>query len=380
MKHASILSLNPILTKYLDGPQSFHRKDYEAISRWLSEYQHKKTTFRAYQKESERFMLWIILQLKKELKAVTRDDFDAYFQFIQDPQPASIWCAPKGGRSRSRGDVNWRPFVGPLSPSAQRLCIAALNSMMSYLVDSRYLDFNPLILMRRKSKLSGSPSSKKIDIQARILEDNEWHAVLEALDEYPDSTPKDLDEKMRLTFLIKVLYFLGVRISELQAHRWNSFRQVEGNWWFVVLGKGNKLAKIPVNDPLLDSIQTFRKHLKMDPNPSHSDERPIIPAWKHSNGLSSRHMGNLIKELGVRASSKFDKNSLSHSKLKAFSPHWIRHLSASHQDRAGVSFKHIKENHRHAADETTRLYVHAMDDERHSDMQKLVWKTGIHSY
>jgi hypothetical protein len=42
------------------------------------------------------------------------------------------------------------------------------------------------------------------------------------------------------------------------------------------------------------------------------------------------------------------------------------------QDRAGVSFKHIRANHRHENDETTRRYVHAIDKERHQDMQKLV--------
>lgn len=364
---------NEIFSADLNSLDKSHQRDYNAISKWLSEYRAKKTTIRAYQKESDRFLLWVIIQLKKNLKDVTREDFDVYFRFIQNPLPKEMWCAPKGGRSRSRGDVNWRPFVGPLSPSGQRLCMAALNSMMSYLVDSRYLDFNPLILMRKKSTLSGSVSSKKIDVQERILEDTEWQAILKALSAYPESNSRERDEKYRLEFLVKILYFLGIRISELESHKWNSFRSVEGKWWFFVLGKGDKLAKIPVNDPLLSAIQTFRKYLGVDPLPNSADEKPIIPSWSHPNGLSSRHMSNLIKELGIQASSYFDTVSLSHSKLRAFSPHWIRHLSASHQDRAGVSFKHIKANHRHAADETTRLYVHAMDDERHEDMQRLRW-------
>jgi hypothetical protein len=58
-------------------------------------------------------------------------------------------------------------------------------------------------------------------------------------------------------------------------------------------------------------------------------------------------------------------------KLKKFSAHWLRHLSASMQDRSGIAFKHIRANHRHENDETTRRYVHALDLDRHQDMQKL---------
>jgi len=59
------------------------------------------------------------------------------------------------------------------------------------------------------------------------------------------------------------------------------------------------------------------------------------------------------------------------SKLRKFSAHWLRHLSASMQDRVGIQFKHIRANHRHENDETTRRYVHSIDNERHQDMQKL---------
>jgi hypothetical protein len=41
------------------------------------------------------------------------------------------------------------------------------------------------------------------------------------------------------------------------------------------------------------------------------------------------------------------------------------------QDKAGISFKHIRANHRHENDETTRRYVHAIDLDRHQDMQRL---------
>ena len=41
------------------------------------------------------------------------------------------------------------------------------------------------------------------------------------------------------------------------------------------------------------------------------------------------------------------------------------------QDRVGISFKEIRANLRHENDETTRRYVHAWDEERAQEMQKL---------
>ncbi len=82
-------------------------------------------------------------------------------------------------------------------------------------------------------------------------------------------------------------------------------------------------------------------------------------------------MSNLIKELAKQAAQYFLNEPQIQQKLLRFSPHWLRHLSASAQDLAGISFTHIKHNLRHQNEQTTRQYVHAHDDERHQDMEKL---------
>lgn len=43
--------------------------------------------------------------------------------------------------------------------------------------------------------------------------------------------------------------------------------------------------------------------------------------------------------------------------------YWLRHLSATIQDRADIEFRHIRANHRHEDDETTRVNVHCLDNE-----------------
>jgi integrase len=164
---------------------------------------------------------------------------------------------------------------------------------------------------------------------------------------------------------------LGLRIDELAKHTWTSFRFANQRWWFYLVGKGDKGAKIPVNDELWQEAERFRKHLGLCALPDSMENTPLIPSWQHPRGLGSRQMSQLLKELALRAAQRFESNSKQAEKLKRFSPHWLRHLSASMQDRQGIRFTHIKANLRHASDDTTRRYVHSHDAERHDELNRL---------
>ncbi len=109
----------------------------------------------------------------------------------------------------------------------------------------------------------------------------------------------------------------------------------------------------------------------LPPVPQEEDQGPIIPSLTKANkALTTRQMSNLLKELALLTASKLKDKPHSAQKLARFSPHWLRHLSASRQDLAGISFTHIKENLRHQNEQTTRHYVHAFDNERHKEMEK----------
>ncbi|CAN5360352.1 hypothetical protein BH10PSE19_BH10PSE19_22680 [soil metagenome] len=347
--------------------------DYEAISCWLAEYQHKATTHRLYQKEVERLLLWCIFQQKKSLSSLDREDFARYFDFLSDPQPKALWCAPQGGRGRVRGDQYWRPFAGALSQSTKNTTITVINSLISYLTEGQYLRFNPLSLVRKRHQPSQSIEEQTLKVQERILELEEWYALLDTLEFLPESSLREKNEKERLRFLIAILYFTGIRINELTSHTWSAFRKVRDQWWLWVVGKGDKLGKIPVNDELLQVIIRFRTHLNYPSAlPQFNDIDPLIPSSHKTRALSARYINKLLKKLAVlTAKIHFADQPEKVEKLKKFSAHWLRHLSASMQDRVGIQFKHIRANHRHEHDETTRRYVHAWDHERHADMQKL---------
>jgi len=345
--------------------------DYEALQCWLNEYAHKNTTYRTYKKETERFLLWCLYQQKKPLSSIDRDDLAAYIQFLEDPQPCSLWCAPPGGRHCQRGSPRWRPFTGPLSHSAKATALSAIDSLFNYLVAARYLIFNPLTIIKKYKSRKIHLSSEALSLHERILEVEEWHAILDTLENLPEALPEEKKEKERCRFLVHILYFLGLRIEELTTHTWNAFRKIENQWWFFVRGKGDKKAKIPVNDQLLRSLIQYRVFLCKPPLPPIEDTTPLIHSFRTEKAITSRQINKILKKLALATAKQFMDHPDKAKKIKKFSAHWLRHLSASMQDRSGIAFKHIRHNLRHENDETTRRYVHAFDQERYQDMQKL---------
>lgn len=347
--------------------------DIEAMERWLDEYFDKATTFRTYKKEAERFLAWCLTERGVNLKNFNRDDVEAYVLFLKNPIPKEKWCGPKGSKSKSKKQA-WYPFAGPLSSSAIKTALAVLNSFLGYLVDAGYLEHNAFSLIRLKGRFKDEMADRKLTLQERILNQEEWLAILDALNNEPYEPEQNFRKKNRLNLLINILYFLGLRIHELEKSTWSNFKNINEKWWFMVKGKGGRLGKIPVNTHLLQIIIRYRHEESLSPLPSvlGHETRPIICSLTNTQqALSARQMSNLIKDLACKAAKNFSDNPVSQKKLRSFSPHWLRHLSASRQDLAGISFTHIKENLRHKNEETTRHYVHAFDDARHKEMEKL---------
>ena len=51
----------------------------------------------------------------------------------------------------------------------------------------------------------------------------------------------------------------------------------EGNWWFHVVGKGNKAAKVAVRDDYItDYLTRYRRFLGLSPMPEYQEKTPLI--------------------------------------------------------------------------------------------------------
>lgn len=364
------------LDRTLNGSQGTNRhtsrnqigadNDRDAILTFLEEYKDSPSTQRAYRKEIERLLLWSVLQRKKAISSLDREDFLAYACFLQDPQPSAFWCGRSQGRKTPRFSPLWRPFVGGLSPQAQHCALSILNSFFSYLVQAHYLNGNPLQLIRRKSRVVAQTTTYKV-VQ-RAFDKQEWEAILSEINRKQDQ------QGARERWLVAVLYFLALRVGELVTHTMGDFQKIRGHWTFLVIGKGQKPAQIPVNAALLDALVQFRTTIGLSPYPHPTDTTPLIADQALQQSLSARRINQIIKGLMQRVANRLkdDAPEKADHVLQA-SAHWFRHTSLTRQAESGIHFTHLKENARHSKLETTMLYIHTETDERHEQMKKHTW-------
>ncbi len=362
--------------------------DLEAIACFLSEYDRSPGTFRIYQRECERLVLWAVRECTKPLSSLSRQDFEGYLNFLADPQPAALWCGPKADRR----SPDWRPFVGPLSDSAVLTAMAAINSLMRYLVDAGYLAGNPLGLIRqRRRKLAagaeGEPGAAKRpgvqteDVQTieRFLDAEMWSAVARAVERMPRKSEQQLDEYERARFVCALLYMLAPRAGELESHRMNSFREERGLWWWHVTGKGAKQAKVPVPDDMLQALVRYRKHLGLSAVPDRHDSTPLLVSLRGRRPITARRLNQILKRLFSQAADLLPETSLHKAeKLRAASAHWGRHTGITAKVDSGIEERYVQKDARHSDRRTTQRYIHEEERRWHQEAQKqrLPWPQG----
>ncbi len=340
--------------------------DLAAIHCWLSEFEDSPQTYRNYRKEVERLLLWSIKERGKPLSSLTREDFQAYEKFLPSPTPKDYWCGPRADRST----VAWKPFLGPLKTNSQRQALIVINALMSYLVNAAYISGNPLSLMRRRKQKLHKLADEPIQLE-RFLDVDTWEYLKRYIREMPQDTSRQIATFERTRFLFHILYLLAPRVSEVANHQMNSFREIRGKWWWLVVGKGRKKAKLPVSDEMLDALIRYRRHLKLGDLPTETDDTSLIKSINGTKSISPNMVYRIVKETVKCASASVeDEDPVKASKLIKASTHWFRHTAASHLDQNGFSLKQIKDQLRHEKVETTQIYQHAEDDVWHDEMQR----------
>ncbi len=371
------------INRALNKPAIKARTDLEAIQCWLAEYSNKPTTYKNYRIDAERLLLWAIVERGKPLSGLESDDLLAYSNFLDDPKPVEKWCSSKT-QSKNRWEQGWKPFRGPLSLTAKLTCFANLTSLFNYLVEMDYLSRNPFKSIRRQIKQERDLIERTWQVQGRILGMDEWEAIQSEIEVLPENDAIEKIEKIRLKFLIGLLFFAGLRVDELTHHAMGDFKKIhdyraqKDRWWLYIKGKGDKHRKIPVNQSLLSILLEYRKGLGLSDYPEKNENEPLVRSIRATKSISARRVNQLLKGLGIRAARKFEKYEPEKAqKLQKISAHWFRHLSFSMQDLVNIRKQHIKENAGHASERTTDIYVHAVDNLRHEEMEKLTWSISI---
>lgn len=336
--------------------------DVEAVALWLREFQSSSQTWRAYRKEAERLLLW--LQRRSEaLSDVRRDTLDAYERFLTDPQPAALWQGP----SRPRQAPQWRPFRQPLSAASRRQALVILQGMFAWLVEAGWLEHNPFRLMRDKRRRMDN-RNERIE---RYIEKTLWQRFWAWLEVAPPPQAGDgaYYRWARRRFLFGFSYLLAPRLGEIAQARMGDFIQCEGRWWWRVVGKGDKLAEVPVPPDMMKLLADWRMTLGMSPQPEPDDTTPLLRALDGQRGVGDNQLYRLIRETfraGYQALD--DLPEAKRAPLQQATPHWLRHTALTHQAQAGVELRYLASTARHARLDTTARYLHAEAEEWHRQL------------
>lgn len=341
--------------------------DRSAVLAWLARYTDSPATLASYRKESERLMLWCVLQHGVALSDLTHEDMLVYQRFLASPEPARLWVmAP--GQKPSRSSPAWRPFAGPLSPQSVRQALSIINSLFSWLVEAGYLAGNPLALARRKR-------SHKAPRVTRFLPMAHWQVVRATIESMATQTERERAQAARARWLFSLLYIGGLRVSEVCNSAMNGFfcrRSADGKerWWLEVNGKGDKTRLVPATTELMAELMQYRRSRGLPPLPSHDESTPLLlPVIGPVKPMARTAVYELVKLVmrstaeRLRLSGEPDAEATA-AHIEQASTHWMRHTAGTHQSDQ-MDLKVVRDNLGHANIATTNVYVHAEDDARH---------------
>lgn len=254
-----------------------------------------KHTARYYRSNAKKFFDWV----DKPIEQVTLADVQAYQTAL------------------SRTD---------LAVSSQARAIAAIKSPFTFAHQKTgLLGVNP-------ASAVGIPKVKDA-LAERILPEWVVHTMI------------GLERSPRNRAILKLLYIAGLRVSELTQLEWRSLQPRDVGGQVLVYGKGSKTRAIKIPTNLWQELQSLRGDAAIG--------EPMFTSRKKRGHLTEVQVNRIVKAAALRVP------SLDRTVALAVSPHWLRHVHASHAMDKGAPVHLVKETLGHASVATTGRYLHA---------------------
>jgi integrase/recombinase XerD len=154
-------------------------------------------------------------------------------------------------------------------------------------------------------------------------------------------------KRERDLLLIKMLYYIGLRVSEVTEILVSDFTFRKDGVILNIKGKGSKIRQAPLGEDLWLEIENYIQLQDLRPS-DHLFSNEIAKSTKLSTFAIWR---------AVRASAK-------RAKINPMpSPHWFRHTCATMSLEGGAPIHVVKERLGHASLSTTQIYLHAKASE-----------------
>jgi integrase len=378
---------------------------YEHATELLYEQKNNENSYKAYRSELTTFFHWCFDIVKLSPAVLTRREVSRYLDYCQNPPVSLIGYfnvaqfkldKPTGIRVPNRA---WRPFVGKkvlgkeqvysLSENALKTKVAILSSFYSYLMSEDYCERNPAQAWMNHSRFS---SKKKYQIKAEegsmlSFSELQWSYVISTVE---NLAKEEQELHQRSLFLIKLVYFCYLRISEVSARAgytpvMEQFRQNSqtGIWSFYIpQSKGGKRRSVAISKSLLEGLVEYRRFLKLADYPVAGENHPLF--IRHRAAGRGREVGNINANLGIRqireevdkiiekAANCIENDGLIEDahQMRKLTAHNIRHTGITHDINInGRPLSHVQADAGHESIDTTSQYLHTSQIERHHSAQ-----------
>ena len=368
--------------------------DYRHTCQFLHAYRGSAETFKSYRREIERLLQWSWFIHKKTLKALRRSDLEIFLEFCQ--APPKHWIGIKHVTRFIDQDglrvanPSWRPFVVTISKKAHRdgkvpdvaafvlsqsalqAIFAILSSYFNYLEQEEYTFGNPIAQIRQKSKFLRKYHGKKT---IRRLSELQWAYIIETAELMAAENP-ELHE--RTLFIMNALFAMYLRISELAAStRWipqmgHFYQDIDANWWFKTVGKGNKERDISVSDAMLTSLKRYRNSLGLTSLPSPGEATALVPKAVGKGPINgTRYIRKIVQDCFDRAILRLKTDGFidDAEMIMAATVHWLRHTGIS-EDVKIRPREHVRDDAGHSSSAITDQYIDIELRARHASAKK----------
>lgn len=372
--------------------------DYKQTCNFLQAYRGSAETFKSYRREIERLLQWSWFVHSKALKDLRRNDIEIFLEFCQSPPKE--WIGIKHVprflvKNASRvANPNWRPFIAAISKKAHRdgqlpsfktyvlsqnalqAIFAILSSFFNYLEQEEYTFGNPIAQIRQKSKFLRKRQGKKT---IRRLSELQWSYIIETAELMANENPNSHE---RTLFIMNALFAMYLRISELAAsERWipqmgHFYKDMDNNWWFKTVGKGNKERDISVSNAMLEALKRYRISLGLSSLPSPGESLPLISKTIGKGPIEgTRHIRKLVQHCFDKTIERLKTDGFKEDAemLMAATVHWLRHTGIS-EDVKSRPREHVRDDAGHSSSAITDQYIDIELRERHASAKKKVIK------
>jgi integrase/recombinase XerD len=225
----------------------------------------------------------------------------------------------------------------------------------------------------------------------KILAPEDIELILATIDAQSRETDREQAHYHRNRWAVLLAYHSWLRLSELTRLQMGDFElDREGVWRMYVHPSKHEAHGVMIDafPPLMDALVTYRRSLNKMPYPFRGERDPAIRplvnkriqpeavrtllphgAWRVeeqfsvSKPLTDKAVFDILKT-AFRSAAETARSPQQRDRLRAASPHWLRHSGITHALNAGMDPRYVSAQARHQDLQTTlKTYDHGQDAE-----------------